>query len=157
MNNLTHDQRMPLALSELSKQTKPNILGTSKTYLLNRTTLSRHFKGTQQSRAQFQSDSHQCLTNSEERVVINFINRFTERFIPPTSQLVYNVAVEQRGRHINKNWVAMFTARHRSELHSDFLETIDSAQVFAKNILLIEHFYTQVSTFEVLIKVLLLI
>jgi hypothetical protein len=157
MDSLTHDERMTLALSELSKQTNPNILGTSKKYLVNRTTLRRHFNGTQRSRTQFLSESHQCLSNREERVVIDFINRHTERFLPPTSQLVHNVAVEQCGRPINKNWVAMFTARHRDELHSDFWDTIDNTQVKAENIPLIERFYDQVSISKVLIKVLLLI
>jgi hypothetical protein len=103
MDGLTRDQRMALAISDLSKQTKPNFLAASDTYKVNRTTLYRHFHGIQRSRAVFLSESHQCLTNAQEKVVISFINRHTERFLPPTSQLVHNITEEVCGRSINKN------------------------------------------------------
>jgi hypothetical protein len=66
MNNATTEERMALAMSELSKQTKPNIMEASKKYQVNRTTLSQRFKGIQQSRAQFLSKSQQCLTITVE-------------------------------------------------------------------------------------------
>jgi hypothetical protein len=110
MPNSTNNDDMAKALAELSKETKPNVLGIAKKYKVNRTTLSRHFKGTQRLRSEYLSESRQCLTNAQERVVIDWINRFTERNIPPTSQLVHNVAEEVCGHPINKNWVAMFHA-----------------------------------------------
>ena len=145
MQSPTYDDRMAKALAELGKQTKPNFLGVSNKYKVNRTTLSRQFKGTQRSRRQFLSESHQCLTNDQEEVVVRWINQFTERSIPPTSQLVKNVAEEVAGRVVNKNWPAMFSARHRSELHSNYLYTIDSARVKADNIPMITKFYDQVT------------
>ena len=145
MNSPTHDERMRLALLELSKETKPNLLGTSKKYNVNRTTLSRHFRGTQRSRAEYFSESRQCLNYAQEKVVISFINRQTERFLPPTSQLVHNVAEEVCGQPINKNWVSMFTARNRTKLCAEYLRTIDSARVKADNEELIGRFYDQVS------------
>jgi hypothetical protein len=138
---------MAKALAELSKQTKPNISGIAAKHKVNRTTLSRHFKGTQRSRSEYMSESRQCFTNAQERVVIDWINRYTERNIPPTSQLVHNVEEEVCGHPINKNWVAMFQARHQTELHADYLRTIDSAGVKADNIPLITRFYDQVSIF----------
>ena len=54
--------RMVLALDDLTKQTKPNLLGTAKKLEVNWTTLTRHLNGTQMSRADFLSESIQCLT-----------------------------------------------------------------------------------------------
>jgi hypothetical protein len=156
MNNATTEERMALAMSELSKETKPNIMGASKKYQVNRTTLSRRFKGIQQSQAQFLSESRQCLTNIEERVVLDWINDWTERFIPPTSCMVHSIAQEVSGVTINKNWVSMFAARHRAELHSDFLNVIDAARAQAENIPIMGKFYDQVSIFKVFTTVLLL-
>jgi hypothetical protein len=146
MPNSTNDNDMAKALAELSKQTKPNVSSIADKYKVNRTTLSRHFNGTQRSRSEFLSESRQCLNNAQERVVIDWINQYTERSIPPTSQLVHNVAEEVCGRPINKNWVAMFHARHRTELHADYIRTIDSSRVKSENIPLITKFYDQVST-----------
>jgi hypothetical protein len=94
------------------------------------------------------SKSHQCLTNDQEEVVVHWINQFTERSILPTSQLVKNVAKEVARQVVNKNWLAMFSARHQSELHSDYLYTINSAQVKADNILMITKFYNQVTCYK---------
>jgi hypothetical protein len=71
MQSPTYDDRMAKALAELGKQTKPNFLGVSNKYKVNRTTLSRQFKGTQRSRRQFLSKSYQCLTNDQEEVVVH--------------------------------------------------------------------------------------
>jgi hypothetical protein len=54
--------RMVLALDDLNKQTKPDLSGTARKWEVNRTTLTRHFNGTQMSRADFLSESIQCLT-----------------------------------------------------------------------------------------------
>jgi hypothetical protein len=103
MNNATTEERIALAMSELSKQTKPNIMEASKKYKVNCTTLSRRFKGIQRSQAQFLSKSRQCLTNIEEKVVLDWINNWTEQFIPPTSCMVHSIAEEVSGVTINKN------------------------------------------------------
>jgi hypothetical protein len=51
----------------------------------------------------------------------------------------------------------MFQAQHRTELHADYLRTIDSARVKAENIPLFTRFYDQVSVLRILIEFLLLI
>jgi hypothetical protein len=102
--------RMVLALDDLTKQTKPNLSGTARKWEVNRTTLTRHFNSTQKSRADFLSESIQCLTVGQERVVIGFINMLMDRSCPPTSQIVCNVAEEVSGGTVGKNWVARFSA-----------------------------------------------
>jgi hypothetical protein len=103
MDNSTKEERLELALADLRKQSIPNIRGTAKTFKVDRTTLARHFNGSQQSFQAFHEDAHQCLTNVQEEVLIGFINRLTERSLPPTSQVIKNVAEELRGRPVGKN------------------------------------------------------
>ena len=145
--------RMVLALDDLGKQTKPNLLGTAKKWEVNRTTLTRHFNGTQMSRADFLSESIQCLTVDQEQVVLGFINMLTDRSCPPTSQIVRNVAEEVSKGTVGKNWVARFSTQYKDQLHAGYLGLIDSACVKADNIHLIGLFYTQVSVYISIFKV----
>ena len=57
MSDALNAARMVLALDDLTKQDVPNLLGTSKKWEVNRTTLTRQFRGTQMSRADFLSES----------------------------------------------------------------------------------------------------
>ena len=144
MDRKEYDARIELALSDLRNQLIPNIPDTARRFEVNRTTLSRRFNGTQQSSKASREDSHQCLTIAQEEALISFINRLTERSLPPTSQLVKNVAEELRGAPISKNWVGYFTKRYKDQLHSGYLRTIDSKRAKAEYIPLIRKFYDQV-------------
>jgi transposase-like protein len=137
MDNLTKDARIELALADLNKQSIPNFSGTAREYGVHRTTLQRRFEGTQQSYRAAHEDSHQCLTTVQEEVLIDFINRLTDRSLPPTSQIVKNIAEELRGGPVNKNWVSDFTRRHKDRLHIYYLRTINSKRVKAEYIPLI--------------------
>ena len=85
MDNLSNEARMELALSDMSKQTDPNFLGTARRFKVHRTTLQRRFQGTQQSRRIAHSEAHQCLSIAQEETLIGFINSLTDRSMPPTS------------------------------------------------------------------------
>jgi hypothetical protein len=106
MSDEPNDARIAKALADLSKQTKPNFLQTAKKCQVNRTTLQRRFNGTQVSVGEFHSESIKCLTNAQEDEVINFINKLTDCSMPPTSQIVKNVAEEVYNGVVSKNWVA---------------------------------------------------
>jgi hypothetical protein len=144
MDNLTKDARLELALSDLNKQSIPNFSGTARKYAVNRTTLQRRFEGSQRNRRSAHEDTNQCLTIAQEEALIGFINRLTDRSLPPTSQIVKNVAEELRGGPVNKNWVSVFTRRYKDRLHAGYLRTIDSKRVKAEYIPLIQKFYTLV-------------
>src|SRR5450755_752380 len=121
MNNSTNDAQLELALSDLREQSIPNFSETARRFQVNRTTLRRRFAGTQRSFRTCREDTNQCLTPAQEEVLIGFINRLTDRSLPPTSQIVKNVAEELRGAPVNKNWVSVFTRRHKDRLHAAFL------------------------------------
>jgi hypothetical protein len=54
--------------------------------------------------------------------------------MPPTSQLVKNVAEELCGGPISRNCVGEFTARYMDRLHTDYLHTIDAKRIKAENL-----------------------
>ena len=110
-------------------------------------TLTRQFNGTQMSRANFLSESIQCLSRDQEKVVLGFINKLTDRNCMPTSQIVKNVAEEVAGQPVGKNWVGRFVRRYQDQLHAGFLRTIDSVHVKSDNTDLYKQFYEQVSQY----------
>ncbi len=128
-HKMTHEERMREALAELESYSRPNYAAIAKKYELDRSTLSRRARGKTTSREEFQSERHQCLTNAQEHVLINQINRLTARRIPPTSQMVKNFAEEIIGREVGKNWVGQFCRRHQTELKSLYLRNIENLRV----------------------------
>jgi hypothetical protein len=91
------------------------------------------------------SETTRRLSNAMEKVLIDFINRLTERSLPPTSQIVKNVAEELCNNPVGKNWVGQFTRRHHNLLHAGYLQSIDNKRLNAENETLIQIFYDQVS------------
>jgi hypothetical protein len=89
------EMQIALAIADLSEQDKPNYSATAKKYPpVDRQTIKRRFLGEQTSRVQANSEIRQCLTLVQEEVLISQINILTARSIPPTSQIVKNLAEE---------------------------------------------------------------
>jgi hypothetical protein len=91
------------ALKDLRRQPNPDIPATARQYSVNYTTLRRRFLGLQQSYQESRSESIQRLTNIQEIILIDFINRLIEHSLPPTSQIVKNVVEELSNRSVGKN------------------------------------------------------
>jgi len=81
------------------------------------------------------------LTNAQEEALIEQINKYTDRHIPPTSQMVKNFAEEMIGREVGKNWTAGFIRQHDSRLKSLYLHNIDHMRTKAEFCPLFQHFY----------------
>jgi len=141
MNNSTKEARIALAIEDLTNQTVPNLASTAAKFQLDRMTLSRRYKGTQQSYRVARSESQQCLSIAQEEALIGYINSLTERSMPPTSQIVHNLAEEICRRPINKNWVGGFIRRYQDRIHSIYLRTMDNKRVKADNPQGLETFY----------------
>ena len=141
MNNLTHDARIEAALAELDLLEKPNYSATAQKWQLDRRTLSRRHKGQTVSRAQANAEFNQRLTIEQEEVLIGHINKLTDRGIPPTSQMVKNLAEEIAGCPIGKNWVGGFVKRHSDQLKSHYLRTIDNCRKKAEYVPRFQEFF----------------
>jgi hypothetical protein len=103
MENSTKEARLELALEDIGKQASPNWLGTARRFQVDRETLKRRFNGTQQSIRLARSETHQCLSIAQEETLIGYINSLSDRSIPPTNQIVQNIAEELIGRPVSKN------------------------------------------------------
>jgi hypothetical protein len=145
-NNFTMPAPIDLALAELRDQPVPKFVATAEKYAVNITTLRRRFAGTQLSYQEAREQTHNRLTLAQEEVLIRWIDEFTERHMPPTSQLVKNVAEEIVGGPIGRNWVGDFTRRYKDRLHQSYLRIIDAKRIKAENPKLIKRFYDQVSS-----------
>jgi len=145
MDNSTYEARLGLALEDIRKQTIPNFSSTARRFQVNRITLVRRFKGTQQNRRIASSETKQCLSLAQEETLIRFINNLTDRSLPPTSQIVHNVAEELIKRPVHKSWVSDFVKRYKDRLSAVYLRTIDNKRVKADFIPSLERFYKLVS------------
>src|SRR5450432_363095 len=141
MDYATKEATIPLAIEDLTKQAVPNLTSTVARFQLDCMTLTRRFKHTTQSQRVARSESQQCLSLAQEEALISYITSLTERSMPPTSQIVQNLAEEIRGKPVNKNWVAGFTRRYQDRILGVHLRTIDNKRVKADNPLGLEAFY----------------
>ena len=102
-DKMVNEHDMVQALAECDISEAPNYAAIAKKYHLERSTLSRRYRGKTTSKEHFESQRLQNLTDIQERVLINQINRLTKRNLPLTSQMVKNFVKEMIGRRIRKN------------------------------------------------------
>ena len=102
-------------------------MATAKKWQLERTTLAKHFKGQTQSIETYRSESSCQLNNAQEEVLIGYIDKLTLRGLPPTPQIMRNLAEEIVIGPVGINWHANFVAHHRDHLSSAYLHNIDHA------------------------------
>jgi len=70
MDNISHNDRIELAIVDLESQDRPNYTTTAKKYYLVRTTLSRRHQGVTDTREEAYSNSVQALINIQESVLV---------------------------------------------------------------------------------------
>ena len=69
------------------------------------------------------------------------INKLTTRGLPPTSQMVRNLAEEMISRPVGKNWTGQFVKRHQNRLESIYLRNIDNMRTQSEYVLMIKLFF----------------
>ena len=92
MDCSTYNARIDLAVADLHQQEKPNFKATARKHIVNNTTLKRRYQGRQLSKQAASSEYRQYLTFAQEETLIGLINSLTDRGIPPTSQIIRNLA-----------------------------------------------------------------
>jgi hypothetical protein len=125
-SGLSHDARIELAITDLNRENAPAIAVIATRYGLQRSTLSRRWHGITSSRAEATSEHHQRLTIAQEEVLIDQINKLTVRKMPPTTQIVRNMAEEIIESPVGKNWTSQFVKRYKDRLISLYLRNIDN-------------------------------
>ena len=145
MDSSTHEARIELAIKDLESQEAPNYRATARKYALSVCTLRRRYTGESVSRKAANSEHRQCLTFPQEEVLINQINRMTDRGMPPTGHIVRNFAEEIIGRPVGKNWTGDFVKRYKDRLRSVYLKGIDNNRVKSEYASSFQHFYDWVT------------
>ena len=91
------------ALADLALQESFNYTATAKKFNVNRSTLSRRHRG----KTAFVKESKQTtsiLSNQQEKELIRYINKLTERDIPSSNAMIRVFAYNISGKQPGKNW-----------------------------------------------------
>jgi len=137
------------ALAELGKLDTQNFAAAAKKHRVDRTTLSRRFRGVTRSRQEAVSISKKLLTNSQEEVIINFINRQASRGLYLTSRLLKSMVEHFLGREINKNWPGDFLRRYTTEIKGVYLSGFDKSRHAAESAANTKHFFENVRNLRI--------
>ncbi|XP_044717893.1 uncharacterized protein HRG_08535 [Hirsutella rhossiliensis] len=89
---MDHNTRIAEAIIELQSQDRPKYAETARRYNIDKSTLWRRFKGKTASNHDANSYSRQKLTSAQEEILIGHVNKLTDRGIPPTPQMLKNIA-----------------------------------------------------------------
>jgi hypothetical protein len=128
-DKMVSEQDIEKAINALNAQLIPNYSQVARDFGIERTTLMRRYKGICASRQEATSLYHKLLTDTQEEALIDQINKLIVRGLPPTSQIVKNLAEEIIGGDVNKNWTAGFVQRHSTRLKSLYLRNIDNLRM----------------------------
>ena len=145
MKNPNHNQSIDEALADLRLQERPNILATVNKYQLVESTLRRRWQGKSISIQEAASEYRQRLTNAQEDQLVLQINRLTDRGIPPTAQIVRNLAEEMINKSVGKNWTGDFVRRHKDRITSLYLRNINSQRIQSEYAPIFKYFYDLVT------------
>ena len=143
-NSMDHNARIEAAIADLESQERVNYAVTARKWNLDRSTLSRRHRGETGSNQDANSYARRQLTDVQEKTLIQYINKLSNRGLPPTPQIVKNLAEEIAGVALGKNWVSRFCKRHQDQLLSVYLRTIDHKRKLADNSAHFQHFFEQV-------------
>jgi Tc5 transposase DNA-binding domain len=137
----TKNDRIKAAIDELNSQKTLNYAAAARAHNIDRTTLSRRYNGKTVSRAEATSTYRQCLNDVQEDTLLRHIDSLTDRHIPPTSQIIRNLAEEILKGPVGTNWTGRFIKRHVERIDSYYLRPLDRPRASAESIPLFEHFY----------------
>jgi hypothetical protein len=142
---MDHNARINSALADLESQMNINYSATARKWGVSRQTLAKRYKGETGTVQEANSYVRQKLTNAQEEVLITHVNRLTERGLPPTPQIVRNIAEEVAKTKLGVHWVTRFYQRYRNRLTSLYLRVIDHKRKVADNSQYFQEFFNLVS------------
>ena len=120
------------ALANLALQESPNYAETARKFNVNRCTLSRRHRGITTSVKEGRQ-SRSILSSQQQKALISYINKLTERGIPPTNAMIRVFAYNISGNRPGKNWSYSFVQTHKDVLQSKVLQGADLDRKKADN------------------------
>ena len=112
------------ALESLKLQDVINLSATARQFNVDRSTLSRRWNKVTNP-ASMQHLKQQLLTPEQERELVKYINKLTERGILPTPSMVRNFAKDIGGVLPGRTWLSRFCLRHQDSIICRYLKNID--------------------------------
>ncbi len=134
------------ALADLALQDSSNYTATAKKFNINRSTLSRRHRG----KTVFVKKSKQTtsiFSNQQEKELIRYINKLTERDIPSLNVMIRVFAYNISGKQPGKNWSYEFVQHHSDILQSKFLQGADLERKKVDNAYQYQLYFDLVSVF----------
>ena len=144
MDNVSHNDRIELAIADLESQACLNYTDAAKKWNIDRSTLSRRHRGVTGSKEDHYSYTLKALTDVQEKVLVRYINDLSARGLPPIPQIVKNLTKELAGKDVGRNWVGRFVERKKTVLKSIYLTPIDHQRKVSDNSHHYEHFFANV-------------
>jgi hypothetical protein len=144
MDNVPYNDRIEFAITNLESQAQPNFSATARKYNIQRTTLTRHFKGESDFKQNAISYISKAFTNVEENILVRYINELNIRELPLILQIVKNLAEEIANKNFNPNWITKFLKRKKNIIRNVYLTIINYKRKVSDNSHYYEHFFTNV-------------
>ena len=95
------------ALADLNLQEHPNISETARRHGVERSKLSKHWRGIQVSIKEYHK-SQNYMTNKQAQSLINYINLLTDQRTPPTPPMVKRFIKDITRIDVGKNYINKF-------------------------------------------------
>jgi len=147
MTRADKSARINATVAAIKREEFTDYSKAARVFECDRTSISKRIRLLTRSDQDASSLYRQCLTNEQERVLIDRINYLSEQQMPPTSRIVRNLAKEIKKEFVGKNWTGQFIHRHKDELKSMYLRNINNLRVVAKYAPSFELFFDTVSPF----------
>jgi hypothetical protein len=113
------------ALRSLPPGEKPNISLVARTYGVDQSNLSRRYRGVTGSK-EAQYNNQRLLSKEQSRELVKYINKLTERGLPPMNSMLANFARDISGREPGKNWASRWIKSHSDVIISCYAKGLDS-------------------------------
>ena len=120
------------ALADLKLQSSPNYTATAKKFGVDRTTLSCRHKGVTAPPG-FNPRAKALLSKQQTKGLVDYINKLTDRGLPPTAAMIRQFARDICGKEPGKNWAYRFVRSSENDLESGFLKGFDLSRKKADN------------------------
>ena len=115
------DAQIERTIAHLNCEKQLSYRATAKLFGIEPSTLRRRHQGITVSRTKAFSTFHQRLNNVQEDELLRYINSLTDRHMPPTTQIIKNLAEEMLKGPVGKNWTAGFIKRHSKRIYNVYL------------------------------------
>ena len=99
----------------------------AKRFGVPRSTLSQRHRGCYTSRAEGYQ-KQQLLHPQQEQALIAYINRLTDRGLPPTQPMIRNFASQIAKTEVGVHWVSRFVQRYPDQLTSRWAKGLDNCR-----------------------------